>query len=146
MSPIFPTVPAALLAVALAGFCLPTADASGPARVVVDQRTGTVVITGEARIGTVAVTAGGLTVRTGEAAEVSQPGPFSRAGRTVAVPRTRVQVDEGQKGRLVVLPANADLNDLVARLNGLGLKPRELIQVLQAIKAAGALQADLIVR
>ena len=128
------------------------ADAGGPARVVIDQRTGAVVITGSVRISRVAVSTGGLTVRTSEEPTVSQPGPFSRAGKTVVTPRTRVQVDEGggkgtgKGGRLVTLPENATIEELVARLNRLGLKPGELIQVLQAIKRAGALQAEIVVR
>ena len=128
------------------------AEAGGPARVVIDQRTGTVVITGSVRIARVAVTSGGLTVRTSEEPTVSQPGPFSRAGKTVVTPRTRVQVDEGggqgagKGGRLVTLPENATIEELVARLNRLGLKPGELIQMLQAIKRAGALQAEIVVK
>ncbi|MBI2584777.1 MAG: flagellar basal body P-ring protein FlgI [Rhodospirillales bacterium] len=122
--------------------------AADAARVVIDQRTGAVVMTGEVRVGRVAVTAGGLTVRTTEAPVVSQPGPFARSGKTVVVPRTRVQVDEGRGkvGRLVVIEENASLDELVARLNRLRLSPGELIQVLQAIKAAGALQAEIVVK
>ncbi|MBI1985516.1 MAG: flagellar basal body P-ring protein FlgI [Rhodospirillales bacterium] len=122
--------------------------AADAARVVIDQRTGAVVMTGEVRIGRVAVTAGGLTVRTTEAPVVSQPGPFARSGKTVVVPRTRVQVDEGRgkAGRLVVIEENASLDELVARLNRLRLSPGELIQVLQAIKAAGARQAEIVVK
>jgi len=119
------------------------------ARVVIDQRTGAVVITGPVRIGRVAVMAGGLTVRTSETPQVSQPGPFARSGKTVVTPRTRVQVDEGgggETGRLVVIEENASLDELVARLNRLRLSPGQLIQVLQAIKAAGALQAEIVVR
>jgi flagellar P-ring protein precursor FlgI len=122
--------------------------AADAARVVVDQRTGTVVITGEVRVGRVAVTSGRLTVRTAETPTVSQPGPFARSGQTVVVPRTRAQVDEGggRAGRLVVIEENADLNELVARLNRLKLSPGELVRVLQAVKAAGALQAEIVVR
>lgn len=122
--------------------------AADAARVVIDQRTGAVVMTGEVRVGRVAVTAGGLTVRTTEAPVVSQPGPFARSGKTVVVPRTRVQVDEGRgkAGRLVTIEENASLDELVARLNRLKLSPGELIRVLQAIKAAGALQAEIVVR
>lgn len=126
----------------------PPPAAADAARVVIDQRTGAVVMTGEVRVGRVAVTAGGLTVRTTEAPVVSQPGPFARSGKTVVVPRTRVQVDEGRgkAGRLVVIEENASLDELVARLNRLRLSPGELIQVLQAIKAAGALQAEIVVK
>ncbi|MEE9318028.1 MAG: flagellar basal body P-ring protein FlgI, partial [Rhodospirillales bacterium] len=74
------------------------ADMGGPARVVIDQRTGAVVITENVRVGTVAVTVGGLVIRSREAPEVSHPGPFARAGETVVVPRTRIRIEEG-KGR-----------------------------------------------
>lgn len=135
-------------AVLAAGVPDAAAGADAPARVVIDQRSGTIVITGSVRISRVAVTTGGLTVRTSETPTVSQPGPFSRAGKTVVTPRTRVQVDEGggKSGRLVVIEENATLDELVARLNRLGLRPGELIGVLQAIKRAGALQAEIVVR
>jgi flagellar P-ring protein precursor FlgI len=140
---------ALILAVALPAPGSPAGN-GGPARVVIDQRTGAVVITGSVRLSRVAVSTGGLTVRVTEEPMVSQPGPFSRTGKTVVTPRTRVQVDEGggtgKGGRLVVLPENATLDELVTRLNRLGLKPGELIQVLQAIKQAGALQAEIVVK
>ena len=122
------------------------ADMGGPARVVIDQRTGAVVITENMRIGTLAVTVGGPVIRTREAPGVSHPGPFARAGETVVVPRTRIRIEEGKGGRLVVVPANVTLRELVNRLNALGLGPRDLIGVLQAIKASGALQAEIMVR
>jgi flagellar P-ring protein FlgI len=148
------TIAVAALAASLAAVAPPAA--ADPARVVVDGRTGTVAMTADVRVGRVAVMVGGLTVRTTEAPEVSQPGPFARSGNTVTTPRTRVQVDEGRpgggagggknRGRLVVIEDNASLGELVARLNRLNLSPGELIRVLQAIKAAGALQAEIIVR
>ena len=138
----------AISALTVAFSALAAPAAADAARVVIDQRTGAVVMTGEVRVGRVAVTAGGLTVRTTEAPVVSQPGPFARSGKTVVVPRTRVQVDEGRgkAGRLVVIEENARLDELVARLNRLELSPGELIRVLQAIKAAGALQAEIVVK
>ena len=122
------------------------ADMGGPGRVVIDQRTGAVVITENVRIGTVAVAVGGLVIRTRETPEVSHPGPFARAGETVIVPRTRIRIEEGKGRRLVVVPANVTLRELVNRLNALGLGSRDLIGVLQAIKASGALQAEIMVR
>ena len=138
----------AISALTVAFSALAAPAAADAACVVIDQRTGAVVMTGEVRVGRVAVTAGGLTVRTTEAPVVSQPGPFARSGKTVVVPRTRVQVDEGggKAGRLVVIEENARLDELVARLNRLKLSPGELIRVLQAIKAAGALQAEIVVK
>ncbi len=113
-----------------------------PARVVINERTGTVVIGEAVRISTVAVTHGNLTVRIQEMPAVSQPAPFSR-GETVIVPDTTVMVEE-QRGNIGVL-RGADLRELVAGLNSLGVKPKGIIAILQAIKSAGALQAELVV-
>jgi flagellar P-ring protein precursor FlgI len=114
-----------------------------PARVVVDQRTGTVVIGRNVQISTVAVTHGNLTVRVTETPEVSQPEPYSR-GQTVVVPRTEVTATE-QKGQLAIL-GGSDLQTLVKGLNQVGLKPSDIISILQAVKTAGALQAELVVQ
>lgn len=114
-----------------------------PAKVVVDQRTGTVVIGRNVQISTVAVTHGNLTVRVTETPEVSQPAPFSR-GETVVVPRTEVAAREEQ-GRLAIV-GGSDLQTLVRGLNSVGLKPTDIIAILQAVKTAGALQAELVVQ
>lgn len=113
-----------------------------PARIVIDEASGTIVIGADVRVSTVAIAQGNLTVRISEAPQVSQPAPFS-GGRTTVVPRTDVQVDEGQEQRVVMMESGVSLQDLVNGLNGLGLGPRDLISILQAIKAAGALQADI---
>lgn len=114
-----------------------------PARVVVDQRTGTVVIGKNVQISTVAMTHGNLTVRVTETPEVSQPEPFGR-GRTVVVPRTQITAEE-QGGHLAVI-GGSDLQTLVKGLNQIGLKPTDIIAILQAVKTAGALQAELVVQ
>lgn len=114
-----------------------------PARVVVDQRTGTVVIGRNVQISTVAVTHGNLTVRVTEAPEVSQPAPFSN-GQTTVVPRTEVTARE-QQGKLAII-GGSDLQTLVRGLNSVGLKPTDIIAILQAVKTAGALQAELVVQ
>ena len=113
-----------------------------PARVVVDERSGTVVIGENVRISRVAVSQGGLTIQVTEAPQVSQPAPFARQGQTVVVPRTDIQAQEGDGG-LAVIDGPVTLRELVAGLNALGVKPRDMISILQAIKAAGALHADL---
>jgi flagellar P-ring protein precursor FlgI len=97
------------------------------------------------RISTVAIAQGNLTIRVTETPQVSQPGPLSN-GVTAVVPRTNVQVDDQSDRKLGILPAGTTLRDLVASLNALGVGPRDMISILQAIKAAGALQADLVVR
>lgn len=114
-----------------------------PARVVVDQRTGTVVIGKNVQVSTVAMTHGNLTVRVTETPLVSQPEPFS-GGRTTVVPRTQINASE-QDGHLAVI-GGSDLQTLVKGLNQIGLKPTDIIAILQAVKTAGALQADLVVQ
>jgi flagellar P-ring protein FlgI len=114
-----------------------------PARVVIDARSGTVVIGQDVQISTVGVTYGNLTVRITETPQVSQPAPFSR-GRTVVVPRT--EIDAEQQGGTIAIVRGANLRTLVAGLNQIGLKPTGIIAILQAIKTAGALQADLVVQ
>ncbi len=120
-----------------------TIEPDSPARVVVDERTGTVVIGRDVKISTVAVTHGNLTVRVTETPIVSQPNEFSD-GQTVVVPRTLVEAQEGN-GRLAIIHG-ANLHTLVRGLNQIGLKPAGIIAILQAIKTAGALQADLVVQ
>lgn len=114
-----------------------------PARVVIDEKTGTVVIGRNVRISTVAVAHGSITVRVTETPRVSQPKPFSK-GQTVVTTDTEVAVD--QPGANVSIVKGASLETLVAGLNRLGLKPPSVIAILQAIKSAGALQADLVVQ
>jgi flagellar P-ring protein precursor FlgI len=114
-----------------------------PARVVIDERTGTIVIGKDVKISTVAVAHGNLTVRVTEAPKVSQPLPFAR-GETVVTPDTSVDVD--QPGANLAIVRGTNLNTLVAGLNRIGLKPNGIIAILQAIKSAGALQADLVVQ
>jgi flagellar P-ring protein precursor FlgI len=114
-----------------------------PARVVIDEHTGTIVMGENVRISTVAIVQGGLTIRITETPQVSQPSPFSTGGTTVTVPRTDIQVDEGADKKVALLKAGVTLQDLVNGLNALGIAPRDLIVILQAVKAAGALQAEL---
>ncbi len=113
--------------------------------VVIEESSGTIVMGADVRISTVAIAQGNLTIRVTETPQVSQPGPLSN-GRTTVVPRTNVQVDDQNDKKLGILPAGATLRELVASLNALGVGPRDMISILQSIKAAGALQADLVVR
>ena len=113
------------------------------ARVLIDEQSGIIVMGDNVRISQVAVAQGNLTVRVTETPQVSQPNPLAD-GDTVVVPRTSVQVDEGGDRHMVVLQG-VTLQDLVAGLNALGVGPRDLISILQAIKAAGALQAEIVV-
>ena len=115
------------------------------ARVVIDEASGTIVMGANVRISTVAIAQGNLTIRVTETPEVSQPGPMS-SGTTTTVPRTQVQIDDQHDRKLGILESGATLRDLVASLNALGVGPRDLISILQAIKAEGALHADLEIR
>jgi flagellar P-ring protein FlgI len=116
-----------------------------PARVVIDERTGTVVIGRDVQIATVAVTHGNLTVRITEMPMVSQPGPFApRSAETVVTPNTAIDVNE--PGAQVAILQGTNLQRLVRGLNQIGLKPSGIIAILQAIKSAGALQADIVIQ
>jgi len=113
------------------------------ARVVVDERTGTVVIGEKVRVSRVAIAHGSLNVRVNENPQVSQPDPFSE-GETVVVPRTNVEAKE-QDAKIAIV-GGTDLDSLVKGLNQIGVKPSGIIAILQAIKAAGALHAELVVQ
>lgn len=112
------------------------------AKVVLNERTGTVVMGENVRISTVAITHGSLTLVIKETPQVSQPAPLSRTGETKVVPRTDLKVEEESR-RLMVMQEGASIGDVVRALNMLGVTPRDLISILQAIKAGGALQAEL---
>jgi flagellar P-ring protein precursor FlgI len=114
-----------------------------PARVVINERTGTVVIGSDVRIGRAAVAHGNLSVRISTTYDVSQPGPLSQ-GQTTVVPQEKVDVDEGA-AQLVALEEGVTLDAVVRALNALGATPRDVIAIMQALKAAGALRADLVV-
>ncbi|MEO1679009.1 MAG: flagellar basal body P-ring protein FlgI [Pseudomonadota bacterium] len=115
------------------------------ARVVVDQRSGTIVMGEDVRISRVAVSQGNLTLRIEEAPLAVQPNPFS-PGQTVVVPRTNAQIEEEAGISLAEVPTTTSLSDVVAGLNALGVGPRDMIDILKSIKAAGALHAEFIVR
>lgn len=113
------------------------------ARIIIDEQSGTIVMGENVRISTVAIAQGSLTIRITETAQVSQPGPFAEVGDTTTVARTDIQVDEGADNKLSVVSSGVTLQDLINGLNSLGIGPRDLITILQAVKAAGALQAEI---
>jgi flagellar P-ring protein precursor FlgI len=117
-------------------------DPDQPAKVVIDENSGVIVMGADVRVSTVAIAQGNLTIRVQETPQVSQPSPFSNTGTTQTVPRTQISVEEG-KNKMVVLKSGVSLQSLVDGLNALGVGPRDVIAILQAIKAAGALQADI---
>ncbi|MGE0408844.1 MAG: flagellar basal body P-ring protein FlgI [Amphiplicatus sp.] len=117
-------------------------DPDHPAKVVIDEASGVIVVGDDVRVSTVAIAQGSLTISVSETPLASQPEPFSRRGETVVLPRTRVGADE-PSGELRIVKEGVKLADLVDGLNALGVTPRDMIAILQAIKAAGALQADI---
>jgi flagellar P-ring protein precursor FlgI len=112
------------------------------ARVVIDEVSGVIVMGSDVRISTVAIAQGNLTISVQETPLVSQPGAFSQ-GRTTVTPQSTVKVDEEKGKKLILIRDGASLSSLVAGLNALGVTPRDMISILQTIKAAGALQADI---
>ncbi len=113
------------------------------ARVVINERTGTVVLGGDVRIGPAAVAHGNLSVRIATEYQTSQPLPLSQ-GQTTVVPRTEVDIEE-RDAQLVELNSGTTLGDIVRALNTLGASPRDIIAIMQALKAAGALQAEIVI-
>jgi flagellar P-ring protein precursor FlgI len=117
-------------------------DVDEPARVVIDEVNGVIVMGENVRLSRVAIAQGNLTIRVDETPDVSQPAPFSQ-GQTANIPNSNVKVDEEKGKQMLQLGGGASLSDLVAGLNALKVTPRDMISILQAIKAAGALQAEI---
>lgn len=114
-----------------------------PAKVIIDEVNGVIVMGEAVRISTVAIAQGNLTVSVQENPLVSQPEPFSRGGQTVVVPQSNVSVEEETGRQMRIVNGGTSLSTLVNGLNALGVSPRDMISILQAIKTAGALQADI---
>jgi flagellar P-ring protein precursor FlgI len=120
-------------------------DPQRKARVVVDQSSGTIVMGDDVRLSRVAVSQGGLTLRIEETPLVVQPNPFAE-GQTVVVPRTRASIEDDEGTSLAEVPEGTSLSEVVAGLNALGVSPRDMIDILKSLKAAGALHAEFVVR
>ena len=108
----------------------------------IDEATGVIVLGNDVKVNTVAIALGTLSISITETPQVSQPQPFAAKGETVTVPRTTIEVSEDDK-KLAVVKESVNLQDLVNGLNSLGIGPRDMISILQALKTAGALQADI---
>lgn len=119
-----------------------TIEVDQPARIVINEASGTVVMNQNVKISPVAIAQGGLTIAVAETLVASQPEPFSN-GETKVLPRTSLQVDDGAGRSLAMLDNGGSLQSLVSGLNMLGVSPRDLITILQALKAAGAIQAEI---
>jgi len=116
-----------------------------PARVIINERTGTIVATANVKISSCAVACGNITINIASTLDVSQPSPFSQTGQTEVTPRTTTEVTE-HKGTLVTLPELPTVEKVAAALNALGVTPRDMMAIFQAMKQAGALQAELLIR
>lgn len=117
------------------------------ARVIIDEKTGTIVMGEKVRIAPVAISHANLTIKVTEEKQISQPLSFNVAGQTVVTDKSTIERidDDPNKGKFEILDTGASLADLVSGLNALGVKPRDIISILQNIKAAGALQAELVI-
>ncbi|MGI9385792.1 MAG: flagellar basal body P-ring protein FlgI [Methyloligellaceae bacterium] len=113
------------------------------AKVIIDEQTGIIVMGRDVKISTIAIAQGNLTVTVTETPQVSQPSPFAENAETIVVPRTQVTAEEDGKRKLAVIQKGVTLSNLVDGLNALGIGPRDMISILQAVKAAGALQAEI---
>ena len=116
-----------------------------PARIIINERTGTIVATARIQISSCAVSHGNLTITIASTPEVSQPNAFSQTGDTVVVDRTDTKVTES-KGSLIALPELPTVEKVAGALNALGVTPRDMMAIFQAMKQAGALQAELVIR
>jgi flagellar P-ring protein precursor FlgI len=116
-----------------------------PARIIINERTGTIVATARIQISSCAVAHGNITINIASSLDVSQPAPFSRTGQTVVTPRTNTEVTES-KSALVPLPELPTIEKVASALNNLGVTPRDMMAIFQAMKQAGALQAELVLR
>jgi flagellar P-ring protein precursor FlgI len=114
-----------------------------PARVIVNSRTGTVVIGAQVRVSPAAVAHGTLSVMITERTDVSQPGPFSE-GKTVTTPRSQIEVDQ-KEAHMFLIKNSISLDEIVKAVNQVGAAPGDLVAILEALKEAGALRAELIV-
>ncbi len=113
------------------------------AKVIIDEKSGVIVMGADVRISPVAIAQSNLTIKISESPQVSQANPFATGGQTVVVPRTDVSVNQGEDVKLGILDTGVTLEELITGLNRMGVSPRDTITILQAIKASGALQADI---
>ncbi len=116
-----------------------------PARIIINERTGTIVASSRIRISSCAVSHGNLTITIASSLDVSQPNPLSQTGDTVVTPHTDTKVSES-KAALIPLPEMPTVEKVAAALNSLGVTPRDMMAIFQAMKQAGALQAELLIR
>lgn len=115
------------------------------AKVVIDQRSGTIVLGQDVKVSSVAIAQGNLSIKIAEVPQAVQPNPFGY-GESIVVPRTQINVADGAAGNIAYIPESVTLPDLVSGLNALGVSPREMIDILKSMKTAGALHAELVIQ
>ncbi|MEO1028170.1 MAG: flagellar basal body P-ring protein FlgI [Pseudomonadota bacterium] len=118
---------------------------TGPARIVIDERSGTIVFGEDVTVSRVAIAQGNISIKVSETTVVSQPNPFSD-GETVALPRSTITVDQTRDGNIAILQDNTTLSDLITGLNSLGVTPQEMSDIIRSMKAAGAIHAELVIQ
>ena len=123
---------------------LPIAVAT-PARIVIDEKSGTIVFGEDVTISRVAIAQGNISIKVSETTIVSQPNPFS-SGSSIALPRSTITVEQTGNGNIALLEANTALSDLVTGLNTLGVTPQEMADIIRSMSAAGAIHAELVIR
>jgi len=116
-----------------------------PARIVIDEKSGTIVFNEDVTISRVAIAQGNISIKVSETTVVSQPNPFA-AGRSIALPRSTITVEQTGNGNIAVLQSNAALSDLVTGLNTLGVTPQEMADIIRAMSTAGAIHAELVIQ
>ncbi len=118
---------------------------STPARIVIDEKSGTIVLGEDVTISRVAIAQGNISIKVAERPIASQPNPFA-AGDTIVLPRSDIAIEETGDDRIALLDKNATLSELIAGLNALGVSPQEMIDIIRAMSAAGAIHAELVIR
>lgn len=116
-----------------------------PARIVIDEKSGTIVLGADVTISKVAIAQGNISIKITESPVASQPGPFSR-GETQVLPRSEISIGQTGNGNIAMLQPNVTLSELIAGLNSLGVTPQEMADIIRAMKAAGAIHAELVIR
>ncbi|KCZ92214.1 flagellar basal body P-ring protein FlgI [Hyphomonas johnsonii] len=116
-----------------------------PARIVIDEKSGTIVLGEDVTISKVAIAQGNISIKISESPVVSQPNPFS-SGDTVVLPRSQISIGQTGSGHIAMLEQNVSLSELIGGLNALGVSPQEMADIIRAMKAAGAIHAELVVR
>lgn len=116
-----------------------------PARIVIDEKSGTIVLGADVKISKVAIAQGNISIKITESPVASQPNPFSQ-GETTTLPRSEISIGQTGSGNIAMLQPNVNLSELITGLNALGVTPQEMADIIRSMKTAGAIQAELVIR